>query len=163
MQQRIATGKVGPHSIGWTPRRQCKYAKPGERPSARACPHPHGMKAMVIRRHSGAWAWDSLRAEQADQRHLDFCRLGDVFAPRLGIFPNLFLDRDQFLLLALFISPPLGPLLTAFELAVAFRPPHLAAARPGQSIIGSGVELMHDRLRHGRCGFWRRRLSLLRW
>src|ERR1700688_526067 len=117
MQQRIATGKVGPHSIDWTPRRPRKCAKSGERPSA---------------------AWDSLRAEQPDLGHLDFHRLRGVFAPPLRIF-----DRDQFLLLALLISPPLGPLLTAFELAVALRPPHLAAARLGQSIIGSGVELMH--------------------
>jgi hypothetical protein len=70
--------------------------------------------------------------------------------PRLGVFPQSFLDRSQFWLLPL--PAPLGPLLAALELALFHGPLHLGVPRLGSRVLGRGGLLLRDRLYRWSCG-----------
>src|SRR5258708_3050529 len=79
----------------------------------------------------------SFLSEQTNLTHLDFHRLRREFPPRLGFFPDTFLDRSQLLLLSLLMRTPVGRLLALLGSSLLCRPLHISVARPGGSVFGS--------------------------
>src|SRR5260370_17923749 len=71
----------------------------------------------------------SVRTKQTKLRRLHCCWIGRELS-RLGVFPDIFLDRPQFLLLSL--TALLGPLLATLALAFFHGPLGLRGSRPGK-------------------------------
>src|ERR1700730_9555183 len=93
----------------------------------------------------------SLRPEQTNNSCHSF-RLRRVLPPRLGHFPDFFVDRLQLLLLSWLMTSPVGPVLVTLGPWLLALTPQIGVPCPGDGVVCSGSLLMRHGLHRGSSG-----------